>query len=44
MSFFIVDYMKLNTAVKDLYNNLEPMRRFAIGMFEDTIRKEGKFK
>jgi hypothetical protein len=44
MSFYIVDYMKLNTAVKELYDNLDETRRFAIGMFEDAIRKEGKFK
>jgi hypothetical protein len=44
MSIFIVDYMKLNSDVKNMYNNLEESRRFAIGMYEDAMRGEKKFK
>lgn len=44
MSIFIIDYMKLNFNAKALYNNLEEPRRFAIGMFEDAMRGENKFK
>lgn len=44
MSIFIVDYMKLNTEVKAIYDKLEEPRRFAIGMYEDVMRGEKKFK
>ena len=44
MSIFIVDYMKLNTEVKDMYDKLEKPRKFAIGMYEDAMRGENKFK
>lgn len=44
MSIFIVDYMKLNSEVKAMYDKLEEPRRFAIGMYEDAMRGEKKFK
>lgn len=44
MSIFIVDYMKLNPEVKTVYDKLEEARRFAIGMYEDAMRGEKKFK
>lgn len=44
LSIFIVDYMKLNPEVKAMYENLELPRRFAIGMYEDAMRGEHKFK
>ena len=44
MSIFIVDYMKLNPEVKTAYDKLEEPRRFAIGMYEDAMRGEKKFK
>lgn len=44
MSIFIVDYMKLNPEVKTVYDKLEEPRRFAIGMYEDAMRGEKKFK
>lgn len=44
MSIFIVDYMKLNPEVKATYDKMEEPRRFAIGMYEDAMRGEHKFK
>ena len=44
MSIFIVDYMKLNSEVKAMYDRLEEPRQFAIGMYEDAMRGEKKFK
>lgn len=44
MSIFIVDYMKLNPDVKAKYDQMEEPRRFAIGMYEDAMRGEHKFK
>lgn len=44
MSIFIVDYMKLNPEVKTVYDKLEGPRQFAIGMYEDAMRGENKFK
>jgi hypothetical protein len=44
MSIFIIDYMKLNPNAKTLYDNLDYPRRFAIGMYEDAMRGENKFK
>ena len=44
LSIFIVDYMKSNADVKAMYDNLELPRRFAIGMYEDAMRGEHKFK
>ena len=44
MSIFIVDYMKLNPEAKTVYDKLEEPRRFAIGMYEDAMRGEKKFK
>lgn len=44
MSIFIIDYMKLNPNAKTLYDNLDEPRRFAIGMYEDAMRGENKFK
>ena len=44
MSIFIVDYMKLVPEIKAMYDKLEEPRRFAIGMFEDAMRGEKKFK
>ena len=44
MSIFIVDYMKLNSEVKTMYDKLEEPRRFAIGMYEDAMRGEKKFQ
>lgn len=44
LSIFIVDYMKLNPEVKTMYDKLEWPRRFAIGMYEDAMRDEDKFK
>ena len=44
MSIFIIDYMKLNPEVKTMYDKLEEPRRFAIGMYEDAMRGEKKFK
>ncbi|MBR6202824.1 MAG: hypothetical protein IKQ62_07450 [Bacteroidaceae bacterium] len=44
MSIFIVDYMKLNSEVKAMYDRLEEPRRFAIGMYDDAMRGEKKFK
>lgn len=43
MSIFIIDYMKLNSKVKAIYDNFEEPRRFAIGMYEDAMRGENKF-
>ena len=43
MSIFIFDYMKLNPSVKGVYDKLEEPRRFAIGMYEDSMRGENKF-
>lgn len=44
LSIFIVDYMKLNPEVKSMYDKVELPRRFAIGMYEDAMRGEHKFK
>ena len=44
MSIFIVDYMKLVPEIKAMYDKLEEPRRFAIGMYEDAMRGEKKFK
>ena len=44
MSIYIVDYMKLVPEIKTMYDKLEEPRRFAIGMYEDAIRGEKKFK
>ena len=44
MSIFIVDYMKLAPDIKAMYDKLEEPRRFAIGMYEDAMRGEKKFK
>ncbi len=44
MSFFIVDYMKLVPEIKTMFDKLEEPRRFAIGMYEDAMRGEKKFK
>lgn len=44
MSIFILDYMKLNPEVKAMYDRMEEPRRFAIGMYEDAMRGEHKFK
>lgn len=44
MSIFIVDYMKLVPEIKVMYDKLEEPRRFAIGMYEDAMRGEKKFK
>ena len=44
MSIFIVDYMKLVPEIKSMYDKLEEPRRFAIGMYEDAMRGEKKFK
>lgn len=44
MSIFIVDYMKLNPEVKAMYDKMEMPRRFAIGMYEDAMRGEHKFR
>ncbi len=38
LSFFIIDYMKLNPDIKTLYDRLEEPRRFLIGMYEDMMR------
>lgn len=43
MSIFIIDYMKLNSKVKAIYDSLEEPRRFAIGIHEDAMRGENKF-
>lgn len=40
----IVDYMKLNPDVKAVYDKMELPRRFAIGMYEDAMRGEHKFR
>lgn len=40
----IVDYMKLNPEVKAMYDKMELPRRFAIGMYEDAMRGEHKFR
>ncbi len=44
MSFFIVDYMKLVAEIKTMFDKFEEPRRFAIGMYEDAMRGEMKFK
>jgi len=44
MSIFIVDYMKLNSEVKTIYDKMEYPRRFAIGLYEDAMRGEHKFQ
>lgn len=44
LSIFIIDYMKSNVAAKEYYDHLDLTRRFAIGMFEDAMRGENKFK
>lgn len=44
MSFMIVDYMKLKPEVQALFDKMELPRRFAIGMYEDAMRGEGKYK
>lgn len=44
MSFFIVDYMKLVLEIKTMFDKFEEPRRFAIGMYEDAMRGEMKFK
>ena len=44
MSIYIVDYMKLVPEIKTMYDKLEEPRRFAIGMYEDAMRGEQKFK
>jgi hypothetical protein len=44
MSIYIVDYMKLVSEIKTMYDKLEEPRRFAIGMYEDAMRGEKKFK
>lgn len=44
MSIFIVDYMNLVPEIKTIYDKLEEPRRFAIGMYEDAMRGEKKFK
>ena len=44
MSIFIVDYVKLNPEVKAMYDKMEMPKRFAIGMYEDAMRCEHKFR
>ena len=44
MSFFIVDYMKPVPEIKTMFDKFEEPRRFAIGMYEDAMRGEMKFK
>jgi hypothetical protein len=44
LSIYIIDYMKLNAKVKDAYDSLEMPRRFAIGLYEDAMREEHKFR
>ena len=44
MSFFIVDYMKIVPEIKTMFDKFEEPRRFAIGMYEDAMRGEKKFK
>lgn len=39
MSIFIVDYTKLVPEIKVMYDNLDEPRKFAIGMFESTMRR-----
>lgn len=40
MSIFIVDYMKLDVNIKAMYDNLDEVKRYAIGMYEEILRKE----
>lgn len=44
MSIFIVDYMTLFPKVKEMFNGLELPMQFAIGMYEDAMRGENKYK
>lgn len=44
MSIFIVDFMKVNPELKAKFDQLDEPLRFAIGMYEDAMRGEGKFK
>ena len=44
MSIYIVDYMKLNSEVKAKYDKMGKLRKFVIGMYEDAMRGEEKFK
>jgi hypothetical protein len=44
MSIFIIDYMKLNAEVNDWFNPQDLTRRFVVGMYEDIMRVEGKYK
>lgn len=44
LSIFIIDYMKLNPGVRAMYDNMDEPSQFAIGMYEDAMRGEGKFK
>lgn len=44
MSIFIVDYITLFPKVKEKFNELELPMRFAIGMYEDAMRGENKYK
>ena len=44
MSIFIVDYMTLFPKVKEMFNGLELPMQFAIGMYEDAMRGENKYR
>lgn len=44
MSIMMVDYMKLKPEVQAMFDKLELPRRFAIGMYEDAMRAEQKYK
>lgn len=44
MSIFIIDYMKVCPEFKAKYDAMDEPLRFAIGMYEDAMRGEGKFK
>lgn len=44
MSIFIVDYMKISPELKAKYDAMDEPLRFAIGMYEDAMRGEGKFE
>ena len=44
MSIFIVDYMATFPKVRDKFNELGLPVRFAIGMYEDIMRGESKYK
>ena len=43
MSIFIVDFMNVNSGGKAKYDQMKEPIRFAIGMYEDAMRGEGKF-